>query len=595
MIKRFNFKNNGIFIYGGLIFAYCLLRSIWTPIYYDEILNYFLFVEPGNFQPFYAAPDANNHLISTSLSHVIYLLFGNKLLLMRIPSVLSFILFFFYLWKFRSFFNSKLIGNCFLITFCSSFYVISFFSLSRGYGISMAFLLGTVFHLIQFYETSKIKSVFWATLMGSLAIWSNLSLIFIVCTVLSLLMVRLVYFLKNKEYKTVIFGLSYVLIIGTTPLLIAVKYSFYLKENGALYMGNSDGFWDAVILDIPGHLFSSHVIGHRLFIGWIALLLIGLILNLKHLRLTKKLVIAISLVLGTFSCSIALHLLFDVNYPRERAALHFFIVVVIAFFILIDQLPKHWKKIGLYPPLIFFIHLLVTVNFSYTPVFKFETLNDEHYKEVVRVQKKHDHLLTISAMGILGRVLDHYNYVNQSNINTFQESDYPSKIADLMLVNTLTAPFDVNEFDTLYYNSASTVALLERKNKAKWITKITEKAVVVDSNKEYINLFDFYYTPTAGSSLKMEIEMDLLSELDPCDSWLVCDLTNNEHKNRYESIYLQRAVNDYSKKTHLRRAFYLTDLPHSLCRISCYIWNISKGQWKISNANCSLYETSFPF
>jgi hypothetical protein len=58
-----------------LIWLYLWLRAFYVPLIYDEIATFYGYVHVGKFIPFYAHWDANNHIINSLLSSILFIKF----------------------------------------------------------------------------------------------------------------------------------------------------------------------------------------------------------------------------------------------------------------------------------------------------------------------------------------------------------------------------------------------------------------------------------------------------------------------------------------------------------------------------------------
>lgn len=575
-----------------IIFVSIVLRSIHVPLHYDEILNYFLYAEPGSFQPFFSRPDANNHLVSTAFNHLMYLIFGNNLVLMRLPNTLFFLLYLWYLWKFKKFFKNEWIGNCFLLTMIGSFYLLSFFSMARGYSFSITFLLAGIYHLFQYRKNNpSLLNLFLICLFGGLTIWSNLALIPLQMMIYFLAALGFLNHLRRKEIKSFISSLLILIIIAGLPAISAVLFSFHLKELGALYLGVPANFYRAVWMDLPTFIFSNLKWGQILISVGAILTLAALFFQHKKIKLTVELSLAIILFITAFGSAILMHVFLDVNYPQNRAALHFLIVSLLLFFMFADQLNNFWNKIAYYPVFTILSHSILTVNLSYHCVWRHEAFDEKHYFAIAECQKNYDELLTISAPGLSGRVLDHYNFEYNLKVNTFQEKDYPSPYADILVVNSFTALQDPENYNTLFTEPSTSISVLERKTKLKWKKIGDSKIESFTSNLPFIQLDTFRIIPESGSHLKVEYFVELLSEKKPCNAWLVVTC-ETESKNYFatESIEIQRVIDDYNKVKSINKSYYFTNLPPEPTLVSVYIWNIRNTNWEIYHSGAILYQ-----
>lgn len=583
--------------YATLIFAYVLLRSILVPIHYDEILNYHFYVETGNFQPFYAGVDANNHVVSTAFNHFSFLIFGKDILMMRTFGTLVFLVYFYYIYQFRNLFRSQLVHRAFAITLLSSFFLISFFSMARGYSFSLAFILGAFYHLMTYRTLQRFKDLLLTLIFCGLALWSNLSFLFLVVVILGVLQLKVLGYLKKKQYKSLLMDTVAIMIVGIVPTYIAVKYLLLLQEVGALYLGNNENFWNAVVLDLPHYVLTSAPEAGLilLFIGVIGLILITF-LNRKSISLTlnSKWISSVLIFIGIVLGAILAHQLLEVHHPRERAALPFIVSGFLLFFLLIDQVQNNWKYFALFPASVLLIDLILVLNVSYFPCFRYHTWSDEHSETVAELQKEGPYLSTIGGPGFLGRCLEYYQYKTGKEVNTFQEGNFKkNKVSDLVMSNK-DYPIEGEKFDTLVYNHLTTVGLYERKKKVEWRTlKVRENPYpTFTSNLDFITIDTFNFTPDKMGHMKVEYEVDLLSENVPAVGWLVVSLTNEDGSfEQTEHIEINRFMKDYSKPTTLRKAYYFENIPPVKSNINIYLWNIEFKPMTITVRKTTYFES----
>ncbi|HRH38861.1 MAG TPA: hypothetical protein PK760_10975, partial [Flavobacteriales bacterium] len=125
----------------GTVFLYVLLRAALIPIVLDESTSFLMFVQDGAFLPFHSQWDANNHFLNSFCGWVGWSLGGLHLLSLRWASVLSFALFAFSAWRIGMFVQGRIVRWCLWLALLGCPFLLDFFSLFRGYGPAMAFLL----------------------------------------------------------------------------------------------------------------------------------------------------------------------------------------------------------------------------------------------------------------------------------------------------------------------------------------------------------------------------------------------------------------------------------------------------------------------
>jgi len=228
-----------------LLFVYAALRAWFVPLVYDEAFTFSYYVVTGGFQPFHSFLDANNHVINSTLTHLSFLMLGDHPFALRLPNLLALIVFLGYLIRTRDMFYDKLLWLAYFIALTSIHYVFDFFSLSRGYGLSIAFLTAAVYHAWKFKQTRQLLQYGLALTMLSLSLWSNLALMLPILAIGGLLgLYLLVKGDSSSMYR--IKGVILSLALFAAPVLYAVLFTLELKEHGKLYLGTGVSAWDAI-------------------------------------------------------------------------------------------------------------------------------------------------------------------------------------------------------------------------------------------------------------------------------------------------------------------------------------------------------------
>ncbi|MEN8226390.1 MAG: hypothetical protein ABFS05_13630, partial [Bacteroidota bacterium] len=96
-----NKKLFSLIIFLGL-FIYLILRGIHVQMLHDSIATFFRYVIINKFLPYYSEWSANNHYLNSMLMWGSYKLFGASPLALKLPNILSF--------PFYVFFVSKIAG-----------------------------------------------------------------------------------------------------------------------------------------------------------------------------------------------------------------------------------------------------------------------------------------------------------------------------------------------------------------------------------------------------------------------------------------------------------------------------------------------------
>jgi hypothetical protein len=248
-------------------FAYAAIRAVRVPIIHDEAITYFLFVSgrwAGALDP--RLPFAeNNHYLNSILSAASWKALGGGELALRLPNLLAYSL---YLAATASLAlrqrTAALSVAAFLLLNASAFSV-EFFSLSRGYGLGLAFLASGVAFLVGALERpghGTIPASLGVLCLG-LAACAHLAFLppLAACVIAGL----------TREARRVFPGprppdpgrppdASLMIPLGVSVpfLLVLVPYSMELSRRGRFFMGGVRGLWSdtavsllAVLRNLP--------------------------------------------------------------------------------------------------------------------------------------------------------------------------------------------------------------------------------------------------------------------------------------------------------------------------------------------------------
>ena len=345
-------------------FFYLILRAIYTPMLHDEVATFYYYIQTGVYFPPEAHWDANNHILNSLLSNWSFQLFGSEPWALRLPNVLTFPIYFLFSWKLLQ--NIRHLGlkwSAFLaLVMCH--YLFEYFGETRGYGMSIAFLVMGLYFAMRYVKTKKIWLTLAAMLSLFLAVAANLTIIYIYLMVLTLLCLAIL--IQDKNRKTKLFECSALLVISGIIVAPLVQFSLDLKERGALYYGGKSSFIEYTLSTLSDLILGSK---HIVVLGLIIFLsIILLVFTLKQLMahrtqllqvvLEEKLFYAL-LFFGSLTAIFATRYLLDVNFPEDRTALYLYPLFVLSLAFTMDQVAV---KLNFSAP-------TLSVLFAYVPLF----------------------------------------------------------------------------------------------------------------------------------------------------------------------------------------------------------------------------------
>ena len=158
--------------------AFVLARAVHVPLTYDEAATYLRYIAPHTFPEFDAGrlavfnfEVATNHFLSTILAKLSTLLAGSSELALRAPALLGYVL---YLW-----FSARIlkqlttgaiaVGGLLLLNLNP--YLLDFFALSRGYGLSIGLMMAA----LHFFFTGRLGRTLFCASAAVLAAFSMLN------------------------------------------------------------------------------------------------------------------------------------------------------------------------------------------------------------------------------------------------------------------------------------------------------------------------------------------------------------------------------------------------------------------------------------
>lgn len=285
-----NFNYYGYFTFFGILFLIVMYKVFNVPITHDEVPTT-IFYSRFSYWEIMMFPDniPNNHILNTLLTKLCIQLFGKEQWAVRLPNLLSFILF--GIGAFRIIKQNIKSNSVYFMAAAVLFvnpYLLDFFGLSRGYGLSSALLTLSLSFLISGYKFDKNRDVWFSLIIAILASYANFTLL--VFWVASTILV-LFYFLNQSQWKFQQL-LKPVLLIGLVSLaylaLIFIPIQKMQSTNEFQYW-SSNGFYKETALSLIHNWRYESSILERINSSVISVFIGSILLtNLGYLYLLKK-------------------------------------------------------------------------------------------------------------------------------------------------------------------------------------------------------------------------------------------------------------------------------------------------------------------
>jgi hypothetical protein len=575
-----------------VLFVYVVIRSILVEPIHDELATLFHYVDYNKIFGKDTVLDANNHLLNSVLSKVFYSLCGDHIWAIRIPNVLSFLLFFFASYRLSLRLATKWMRFIFLMALTSIPYVLDYFAYSRGYAMSIALLMLAFLPFLSLAKKYNPANMVLMALLLVLAIYANLNLLITSFFMFAYIGVKLLIdVVQTKRYRPL---LSYILIsiLTIAALSYAIWFSFELKNAGALYYGNKDGLWlttGATLSQMV--LMTQSIVLKYVFILVIAFLVVHLVVQLNYLGLKELTIQPAFLFIGLFIANlIAIELmsvLMDTNYPEDRVGMHLIFLFLLSVFFTLDN----YAKLG-----------MLAVVFVSLPFVAWK-----HFNFISSVFSPDDRMEKADFIRFIDEVKDNYSssiyltqhlsyayHVRKHNPTNFFVPDIKYS-GDALFEDVAGNKGDFvqrqPEYKELIHNPRTSFRLFVKKTPEDWKKSTImqlDHSFPVQTKDMYFNLIDTTWKNSTADWLKIVITTSVKTPFLARESLvLVVDKVDNEDKNTYRSFNLNWASGKHKEYTFTR----VIDIqPKQLKHLSVYLYNPNEFDFTVVKSELSTFE-----
>ncbi len=586
-------RQTKVFVFISLIWLiYFWLRALYVPITFDEAATFFHFVQRGDFWFYSAIPDANNHFINSLFSFFSIKIFGVSKLSLRLPNLISAIVFLYYLYRCSSIIKNGLLRWSFIISLMFTHYFVEFFAVSRGYGLSMAFLMGVFYYLVTFINHKSRRSLILISVFLVLAELSNLSILVLALATIGY---QIIYILTKKAIikKERYVLLLIILIFQILPTIFSSNYMFYLQEKGSLYYGDGSGLWTLTVKSLIFLVTGTNTTVYSTFtiILFIYLMVAVVLVIIKEgfKEVFNPLLIFPVLLFTSITGILLLSTIFKINYPEDRVAMYFIPLFICAIptttYKLFGLSKRNYIMFVLIPLLFFPAHFVYSLNFKYVNGYKTEVLPERYYHTIANDPDNNGEFpATIGGYRMRMFCWAFMNYVNGGSQNLLDYQSYPETQSDYQIVDIDENPEWLEHYDIIDSEGTMNRKLLKRKKKivSYPIKKYTISNPPV-SNREFYRLIDIKADSIINSSCLITFNLDLNSPESPFYAWVVVQYNDDQGNN---ILYKSIPVNWLRSKwggTHTRFVHSILTgvVPEDASQMIVYVWNINKDEYSI--------------
>jgi len=404
------------------LFGYVCYRAIHLSFVHDESLTFTIVTGLPNWKF-----TANHHPLNTRLMLWCSRAFGNSEGSLRIPNVVSFVLYLTSgLLLLRRLKSAWTIALGFAMLNLNPF-LLEFFGLARGYGLASSLSLTAIFLFVEacqrsgtvWFEICLFSSFIFSALadLGNYA-WVNMHL--------ALLAGALILVFWNPRSLrprfnrgSIVFGLA--LVSANTWFLInLLRRILQLQGDGQLYGGGMH-LTETLTSLIQTYLHTASYQWLNAPIGWTILAVLALIGGWLVLRIVKdRRVDAAAIVYGVLVLAVlapvAEHYVFGSLYPADRTALYYIPLIALSVAFAFDELQSTFIQAASALCVILMIgHFSNTANLRYTLIWKYDANTREAMQEVANHFAESGRTIRIGNSWLLEPGINYYRVSRKLN------------------------------------------------------------------------------------------------------------------------------------------------------------------------------------
>ncbi len=592
------------FLFTLVIFGYLIARAALSATLNDEAFTFLKYVHSNSFLPFIPSSpvSANNHYFNSILTWLSYQTFGITEWALRLPNLIAFLIYMLFLFRLGKFLSTSYLRWFFWILLTGVHYYLEFFGYCRGYGLSLAFLAGSMFHLIKADQnnTHTTTNLFWGLILLFLAAFSNLNLMVTFALWFAVSLKVAWCRRSNLKHFALYTGFGILLFWFLTALSLELKAHEQqpIGHGGIMEtLGSMVSFFSGSQSETYLYIYSGIVV---------IMLIVGGIFIIKKftLQLSPLLTFYVFLcanIMGSF----VLHYVMEVNYPIARTAFHWYFFAAGTLVFTLNELHRFYKPLFTVSTFILFIPLFIftleslNLRVSVDPQWARQQISDDIYFKTIELNQKHSFPLSMYApenfytVSMAFKTLKYKTPINVCHVFPYLQTVYSS---DLLIIDTTRYPDCTDYYDPVYYDESSTMFLMKRKELLQGALIGESQKLERNINDEFVMLGEFEPVDLSSESVyRINIDLELLAEEKTLLSLLTLEVWDTTQSVVfYDQISLDYLSSDFSTGVNQKLSFLLHNLTPEVKKIRCNFWNYRKNTVDIMDARLSFHKLSEP-
>ncbi|KXU35418.1 hypothetical protein AXK11_06450 [Cephaloticoccus primus] len=421
---------------GALFLGYIVIRALHVGAVYDEVMT----IETAEKWQFWdilinrGSRHANNHVLNTLLVKSFFYIGNVSLFWARLPNVISFAFYAYFLYKIALRNLSTAVGIGLFVLALANPFLLEFFGLARGYGLSIAFMMGSLYFASEDFKSPSVRKFLASIFLAGLSAVSVFSMLYFFLALTFILNLVPVF---RKDAASLKKGLGISCSVGAIFLCFILPVVFRLHKYGQLYYGGVHDFYNDTLFSLAKYSLGSLGNESNVYLA-LNFLLLSLGVTVSAALFFKREWISLRNVfvgLTTFLVVtiVAAYYLAGARYPIDRVALFLYPLLVILFCFCLNDLGGYLRG-GVISLLVLAcgINFTLNANFYKVGVWDYEAHTRQILEKVNEEGRRTGRTVNLVCSTVLGKVVEYYvNSCNYSYVHVLGEGAGAVSYADI--------------------------------------------------------------------------------------------------------------------------------------------------------------------
>ncbi len=343
----------------GLLW-YIIYKASTTSFTHDESYTYTHYVHQGFMDIIsYKTPYTNNHILNTVLMKYSEVFFGSSEISLRLPNIFAFIVYSIFSVLLFYKYAPKLILPFYLLMVLNP-YLLDFFALARGYGLSIGFLVMSLYYVSCYFTSKQNKHLILFNVGAFLAVMSNFSLLnyYVAALIVFNSVCYIISKLDSTNNKYHFYKLNKINIISfIISGMVLYEPLRRISKMSLLDFGGKNGFLEDTVSSVIYGVFYEMYVSpfYELILKIVVLVVVGFTVTIILKNAIQKnsaffkthisLVLINMVLLIIVIITTAQHLFLGNDYYIHRFALFFYPLFILNFVFLLNYFIQSFKII----------------------------------------------------------------------------------------------------------------------------------------------------------------------------------------------------------------------------------------------------------